>query len=222
MHALLESGFPWLSLLLLLPPLGAVLTAVFPGREARWAALTTAALTLLVSLVILVSFNSAQSGFQMLETTPWIPDLGIAYRLGVDGLSVLFLPFTALLFIGVILASWNAIRTLPRLYFALLLVLECTILGIFTALDTILFFLFWELTLAPLFFLISLWGNGANRRYAGVKYSLFMLTGGLPLLIGFVVLYYALPFMGQALQQLYLQGFELMRQTLMVKGGGGA
>ena len=82
----------------------------------------------------------------------------------------------------------NAIRTMPRLYFALVLVLECTIMGIFTALDTILFFLFWELTLLPLFFLISLWGNGANRRYAGVKYSLFMLAGGLPLLIGFVVL----------------------------------
>ncbi|EIJ34682.1 complex I subunit 4 family protein [Thiothrix nivea] len=188
MQALVNLNFPWLSLILLMLPMGAVLTALFPGKEARWAALTTAILTLGVSLVAVAGFDSAQTGFQLVETTPWMPDLGIAYRLGIDGLSVLFLPFTALLFIGVILASWNAIRTLPRLYFALLLVLECTIMGIFTALDTILFFLFWELTLLPLFFLISLWGSGANRRYAGVKYSLFMLAGGLPLLIGFVVL----------------------------------
>lgn len=187
--ALLTSvEFPLLSLLLLLLPLGAVLTAVFPGREARWAALTTAVLALLVTLVMVGQFDTQQVGFQLVEKTPWMADLGIHYLLGVDGLSILFLPFTALLFIAVILASWNAIRTLPRLYFALLLVLECTIMGIFTALDTILFFLFWELTLLPLFFLISLWGNGANRRYAGVKYSLFMLAGGLPLLIGFVVL----------------------------------
>jgi NADH-quinone oxidoreductase subunit M len=185
---LLGTDFPWLSLLLLILPLGAILTGFMPGREARWAALTTALLALVVSLVVVVLFDPTQMGFQLQETTPWIPNLGIAYRLGVDGLSVLFLPFTALLFVGVILASWNAIRTLPRMYFALLLVLECTMMGIFTSLDTILFFLFWEMTLLPLFFLISLWGSGANRRYAGVKYSLFMLAGGLPILVGFVVM----------------------------------
>jgi NADH-quinone oxidoreductase subunit M len=185
---MLGTEFPWLSLLLLILPLGAVLTGLIPGREARWAALTTAILVLVLSIIVVMGFDARQTGFQFVETTPWIPSLGIHYRVGVDGLSVLFLPSTALLFVGVILASWNAIRTLPRMYFALLLLLECTILGIFTALDTILFFMFWELTLLPLFFLISLWGSGVNRRYAGVKYSLFMLAGGLPLLIGFVVL----------------------------------
>lgn len=185
---LTSMDFPWLSLLILMLPLGAVLTALMPGKEARLAALTTAVLTLLVTLVIVAGFDPQQAGFQLVEKTAWIPSLGIHYIMGVDGLSVLFLPFTALLFIGVILASWNAIRTMRQFYFALLLVLECTIMGIFTALDTILFFLFWELTLLPLFFLISLWGSGANRRYAGMKYSLFMLAGGLPILIGFVVL----------------------------------
>ncbi len=188
MVSLTGMDFPWLSLLLLMLPLGAVLTALMPGKEARLAALTTAVLTLGVTLVIVAGFDPQQAGFQLVEKTPWMPSLGIHYLLGVDGLSVLFLPFTALLFVGVILASWNAIRTMTRLYFALLLVLECTIMGIFTSLDTILFFLFWEMTLLPLFFLISLWGSGANRRYAGVKYSLFMLAGGLPILIGFVVL----------------------------------
>ena len=188
MASLTGMTFPWLSLLVLMLPLGALLTAMMPGKEARLAALTTALLTLGVSLVIVAGFDPQQTGFQFVEKSAWIPSLGIHYLLGVDGLSVLFLPFTALLFVGVILASWNAIRTMTRLYFALLLVLECTMMGIFTSLDTILFFLFWELTLLPLFFLISLWGSGANRRYAGVKYSLFMLAGGLPLLIGFVLL----------------------------------
>lgn len=187
---LLNSGrdVPWLSLLLLLLPLGALLTGLLPNREARWAALTTALLVLAISLGLVWGFDRHATGFQFVEDSAWIPSLGIHYLIGVDGLSLLFLPCTALLFVAVILASWNAIRQLPRLYFALLLLLECTILGIFTALDGMLFFLFWELTLMPLFFLISLWGNGANRRFAAVKYTLFMLAGGLPLLIGLVAL----------------------------------
>lgn len=187
MTALL-TDFPWLSLLLFLLPMGALLTGLMPAQDARWTALTTALLVLVLTLVVLATFDPTQTGFQLVESSPWMPKLGVYYRLGVDGLSVLFLPFTALLFVAVIIASWNTIRHLPRFYFALLLVLECTILGIFTALDTILFFLFWELTLLPLFFLISLWGSGANRRYAGVKYSLFMLVGGLPILLGFVIM----------------------------------
>ncbi len=184
----ISAQFPWLSLLILILPIGALITGLMRGKEARWAALTTAILVFILSCIILIKFDPQQTGFQFVETTPWMPSLGIYYRLGIDGLAVLFLPFTAILFIMVILSSWNAIRTLPRLYFALLLILECTMLGIFTAIDTILFFLFWELTLVPLFFLISLWGSGANRRYAAVKYTLFMLVGGLPILIGFVVM----------------------------------
>jgi NADH-quinone oxidoreductase subunit M len=184
----ISAHFPWLSLLILILPLGALITGLMRGKEARWAALTTAIIVFILSCIILIKFDPQQAGFQFVEVSPWMPSLGIYYRLGIDGLAVLFLPFTAILFIMVILASWNAIRTLPRLYFALLLLLECTMLGIFTSLDTILFFLFWELTLAPLFFLISLWGSGANRRYAAVKYTLFMLIGGLPILLGFVVM----------------------------------
>jgi len=183
-----SAAFPWLSLLILLLPLGGLIAASLAPREARWAALATSVGALLISLVIVSGFNPAQSGFQFVERSPWIPSLDINYLLGVDGLSVLFLPFTALLFIGVILASWNAIQNLPRLFFALLLLLEMAMMGIFSALDTILFFLFWELSVLPLYFLISLWGIGPNRRYAGVKYTLFMLSSGVPLLLGFVVL----------------------------------
>jgi len=185
---LTSAAFPWLSLLILLLPLGAVIAAFLAPREARWAALATSVGVLLISLIIVAGFNPQLAGFQFVERSPWIPSLDIQYLLGVDGISVLFLPFSALLFIGVILASWNAIQNLPRLFFPLILLLEMAMMGIFSALDTILFFLFWELSVLPIYFLISLWGIGPNRRYAGVKYTLFMLTGGVPLLLGFVVL----------------------------------
>ena len=140
----ISAHFPWLSLLILILPMGALITGLMRGKEARWAALTTAIIVFILSCIILIKFDPQQAGFQFVEASPWMPSLGIYYCLGIDGLAVLFLPFTAILFIMVILASWNAINTLPSLYFALLLLLEYTMLGIFTALDTILFFLFWE------------------------------------------------------------------------------
>ncbi|MEZ5476718.1 MAG: NADH-quinone oxidoreductase subunit M [Thiolinea sp.] len=165
-----------------------LLTLIQPVRAARWSALTTTLLALLISLMLVAGFKPELSGFQYVERSVWISSLQVHYLLGVDGLSVLFLPFTCLLFSGVLLASWNAIRRLPQLFFALLLLLETTLLGVFTALDTLFFMLFWELSLLPLYFLISLWGAGPHRRYAAGKYVLFMLLGGIPLLFGFVVL----------------------------------
>jgi NADH-quinone oxidoreductase subunit M len=180
---------PLISLLILSLPLGALLIWLIPGtRQARWIVLGTAIFDLLLALIILFRFDHNQEGFQMVERLAWIPSLNIHYQVGIDGISVLFLPLTVLLFISVVLASWNSVRTMPRLYFSLLLLLESTTLGIFCALDTMLFFLFWELTLVPLYFLINFWGIGPNRRYAAVKYTLFMLAGGVPLLFGFILL----------------------------------
>jgi NADH-quinone oxidoreductase subunit M len=188
MQTLLDA-LPLISLLILSLPLGAALIWLLPGtRQVRWIALATALFDLLLAIVILVQYDQHQSGFQLVEKYSWIPSLNVHYQVGIDGLSVLFLPLTVLLFIAVILASWNSVRSMPRLYFSLLLLLESTTLGIFCALDTLLFFLFWELTLVPLYFLISLWGIGPNRRYAAVKYTLFMLVGGVPLLFGFILL----------------------------------
>ncbi len=178
-----------LSLIILLPMVATALIWLLPNpRQARWVAGISAVLTLCLALTLVVKFDAGDSGFQFMEQLTWIPTLGIHYTLGVDGISVLFLPLTALLFLGVILASWTSVRTMPRLYFSLLLMLEGITLGIFCALDVILFFLFWELTLPPLYFLVSLWGIGPNRRFAAVKYTLFMLAAGLPLLFGFLVL----------------------------------
>lgn len=183
------STAPLLSLLLLTLPVGAALIWLAPDK--RWAraiALGATLADLAISLLVLAQFDPSDAGFQLVERQPWMPTLNVHYAVGVDGISVLFLPLAALLFIGVILGSWTQVRTMQRLYFTLLLLLESTTLGIFLALDTMLFFLFWELSLVPLFFLVSLWGVGANRRYAATKYTLLMLVGGIPLLFAFLVL----------------------------------
>ncbi len=180
---------PLLSLMIATLPIGAALMWLWPrASHARWIALITVLVDLLLSLKVLVDFDPSSSGFQFVERAAWIPTLNAQYLLGVDGISVLFLPLTVLLFVGVILSSWNSTAKMQRLYYTLLLLLESTTLGIFCALDGILFFLFWELTLIPLYFLISFWGVGPNRRYAAVKYTLFMLMAGIPLLFGFILL----------------------------------
>ena len=185
----MQNHLPLLSLMLVTLPLGAALIWLVPNeRQVRWIALLTALVDLALALAVLAGIDSSRDGFQFVEHAEWIPSLNIHYHLGVDGLSVMFLPLTVLLFNGVLLASWNSIRTLPRLYYMLLLILESATLGIFCALDTMLFFFFWELTLVPIYFLISLWGIGPHRRYAAVKYTLFMMAGGVPLLFGFLLL----------------------------------
>lgn len=182
------NDIPLLSLILLVPLAGAALVWLRPGLAwARAAALAASATTLVLG-VLAVGLLGDGAGFRLVEQAAWMPDLRVHYRVGVDGLSAPFLPATALLFCAVILASWKETRRLPALYFSLLLLQLSATLGVFVALDTILFFFFWELTLVPLYFLVSLWGVGEHRRYAATKYTLVMLAGGIPLLLGFVLL----------------------------------
>jgi NADH-quinone oxidoreductase subunit M len=181
-----------LSLLVLTPATGGCLVWLArESRQARWVALAAVLLTLLVALLAVAAFDASDPGMQLVEHRAWIPSLGVSYLLGVDGLSVLFLPLTAILFLGTIVGSWTSARTMPRLYFSLILFLLAATLGVFCALDALLFFLFWELTLVPTYFLLSLWGVGPHRRYAAVKYTLLMLAGGVPLLFGFLLLAFA-------------------------------
>ncbi|MCU7938946.1 MAG: NADH-quinone oxidoreductase subunit M [gamma proteobacterium symbiont of Bathyaustriella thionipta] len=190
-------GTPVLSLLLFILPIAAGFILLTSNQsKARWIALTGAIGSLFVSLGIVINFDQANAGFQFVERLAWMPGLNIDYIVGVDGISVLFLPLTSLLFIGIILASWNSIRTMPRLFFILILLLEAATLGIFVSLNTILFFLFWELTLIPIYFLIIYWGIGPNRRYAAVKYTMVMMAGGVPLLFGFILLAFNHAYMG--------------------------
>lgn len=181
--------FPLLSLILFLPFAGVFW--IWLGRDLVWTrrlALATVGLDLALAVLLLAGFDPAQTGFQFVEQRTWIPTLHIAYRVGVDGLSLLFVPLAILLFAGAMVASWTVIQSLYHLYYSALLLLLGSTLGIFLALDTILFYLFWELTLLPLYFLISLWGIGPNRRYAAIKYVLLMLVGGVPLLFAFLLL----------------------------------
>lgn len=186
----------------MLPLTGALLTAlVRPARWAQGVALISATSTLLWSLLIVYAFDPSDAKFQLVDSAAWIASLRIHYLVGVDGLSVLFLPATALLFGAAVIADWraNPARWLattgsseqipnvsPRVHLALLLLLEAATLGVFCALDTVLFFSCWEFTLPPLYFLVSLGGQGSGRQAAAVRYFLVMLAGGVPLLFGFL------------------------------------
>ena len=121
----IAAEFPLISLMLLTLPLGALLIWLGPDpHKARWIALITAFVDLGLTLAVVVRIDSAEAGFQLVEQADWIPTLNVQYLVGVDGISVLFLPLTVLLFIGVIAASWTSARSMPRLYYTLLLLLE--------------------------------------------------------------------------------------------------
>jgi NADH-quinone oxidoreductase subunit M len=187
------AAWPLLSILLALPVAGALLTGLLRRAPwAQWIALGTATSTLLCALLIVAAFDRSDPDFQLLDSADWVSGLNVRYLVGVDGLSLLFLPATALLFCGAIVAGWRvraaASPLAPGLYFALLLLLEAATLGVYCALDSILFFFCWEFTLLPLYFLVSLWGLGAGRQAAAVRYFLVMLAGGVPLLFGLLAL----------------------------------
>lgn len=178
-----------ISTLLLVLVAGALLIWVLPvAVEPRRVALLVLLATLGLAGMLVGHFDASAPGFQFQETVSWIPSLGVNYQVGVDGLSLLFLPVTLLVFLGAVIYSWDTAGNLPRLYFSLLLLQAAATLGVFVALDTILFFLFWELSLVPLYLLISLWGVGASRRQAATLYSLIMLASGVPLLFAFLLL----------------------------------
>lgn len=220
---IMNDGFPLLSLCLAWPLLGVLLLAVIKNQHwAKRVTLLIAILELLMTLVVVQSFNPDDGNFQLLEDYIWMPGLNIHYQLGIDGISVLFLPMTALLTLMALLASWNTTQHLSRFHLALILVLESVTIGVFTALDLTLFFLFWELTLPPIFFLIGLWGIGAERRHAAMKYTLYMLFSGVPLLFAIllVALAHARSADGYVLQELVFSLPRLLHTPLAAEEQG--
>jgi NADH-quinone oxidoreductase subunit M len=179
---------PLLSLLIFLPLAAAGLLWLLPVRAVRHVGALGMLATLLLATAALLAYDPAGERFQLVERAPWIASLNVHYLVGVDGLSVLFLPATALLFLGSLVAGWNAVREAPRLYYSLLLLLQTATLGIFCALDTALFFVFWELTLVPIYFLLGRWGATSGGGPAATRYFLIMLAGGIPLLLAIVIL----------------------------------
>ena len=186
---MIEQNVPILSIVIALPVLGAIaIGAIKNIGLAKRIALLVAGLELIATLVVVQWFDSANGDFQLVERHAWIPSLNIDFLIGIDGISVLFLPMSALLTLVAIIASWNSVQHLTRFHFALLLIIEGGTMGVFVALDMMLFFLFWELILPPIFFLIGLWGAGPQRRGAAMKYMLYMLFSGVPLLFALIIL----------------------------------
>ncbi|MFM8550791.1 MAG: NuoM family protein [Nitrospiraceae bacterium] len=185
----LTFNFPILSLMLFLPLLGAILIALLKEEDLiKNAALGVSLLELVLAVIVMLRFVPDSAAMQFSERLDWIPPLGISYHLGLDGISVLFVGVTTFLTVLVVLYSWDTVRHQIKLYFVALLALETTMMGIFVALDLILFFVFWELMLIPSYFLIKLWGGGADRQYAALKYVLYTLLGSVFMLVGIVLL----------------------------------
>jgi NADH-quinone oxidoreductase subunit M len=206
-----------LTFLVFFPVLGAIVIATLPrGRErqAKLMALAVTGTVLVVSLVALGVFEREEEGLQLRETFRWIraEDAGfdIQYFLGVDGLGLAMVVLTTILFAVAVLISWNvALR--QKEYFAWLLVLETGVLGVFTAQDLILFFLFWEVELIPMYFLISIWGTG-RKEYSAMKFVLFTIGGSALMLAGFLALAFSAEpstFSMPALQEAELRGVVL-------------
>jgi len=184
--------FPgYLSALIAIPVVGAVAVGLVPKdnvRAVRLTALTFALIGFLLSLLVAVQYDLSQGGLQFVERAPWIPSLGISVFLAVDGLSLPMVVLTTMLTFAATLASFSIEHRLKE-YFILLLVLEAGILGVFTALDLVLFFLFWEVELIPMYLLILIWG-GPRREYAAIKFVLYTVAGSALMLVGILALYF--------------------------------
>ena len=157
---------------------------------ARWSSLLVSLLTFWVSLSLWTRFDRSSSDMQFVERQPWIDRFNIEYFLGVDGISVPLILLTTFLTIIVVIAGWRVIQTRVAQYFASFLIMEGLMIGVFCALDSILFYLFWEAMLIPMFLIIGIWG-GPNRVYAAIKFFLYTLAGSLLMLVALLYLYNA-------------------------------
>ncbi len=181
---------PILSIVTFLPLVGALWIAT-QNREAagnaRWAALWTTLLTFAVSLLIWINFDKSTANFQFVEETAWLG--GLKYKMGVDGISMLFVILTTFLMPLTILASWEAIEERVKEYMIAFLVLECLMIGVFCALDLVLFYLFFEAGLIPMFLIIGVWG-GKRRVYASFKFFLYTLLGSVLMLLAMMAMWW--------------------------------
>ena len=178
-----------ISWMIAVPFLGIVILAFVRDDEwIRRIAFGSTMVEFFLSLFLWRSFDFSQQGMQFVERVEWMPTFNIQYAVGVDGISILLVLLTALLCPLCVLCSWSAITTRVRAYLSLILLVEGAMIVVFTALDLFLFFMLWEVTMIPMYFMIILWG-GPNRITAGIKFVLYSLTGSLLLLVGILGLY---------------------------------
>ena len=188
------SGWPILSAVTFLPLAGVLFILVQRGDDAvalrniRWGALWTTVITFLLSLLIWINFDSNNSGFQFVEKHGWMGSAA-SYQMGVDGISMPFVILTTFLMPICIAASWHVTRRV-REYMIAFLVLETLMIGVFCALDMVLFYLFFEAGLIPMFLIIGIWG-GPRRVYASFKFFLYTLLGSVLMLLAIIYMYWA-------------------------------
>lgn len=183
------SSFPWLTVLIFLPLIGAAVIFTVKDASVRLVALGITVADLLISLPLWWLFDASSDHMQFVESVGWIPSLSIHYKLGLDGISLPLIIMTTVLMPLCILISWQAIETRVRSFMAMLLIMESAMIGVFCALDFVLFYIFWEAMLIPMYLLIGVWG-GPNRLYAAIKFFLYTLAGSVLLLVAILVLYF--------------------------------
>ena len=180
-----------LSIVLFTPLAGLLVLLFIPSSNARaiklWANLV-ALIGFLVSLPLAFQFDRTKD-FQFVEKAPWIPSLGATYHIGIDGLGLLLVMLTTVIGVVAILSSWNAVQDRLKEYYAFFLLLQTGMLGVFMALDLLLFFVFWETVLVPMYFIIAIWG-GERKLYASIKFFLYTAAGSVLMLLGILVLYF--------------------------------
>jgi NADH-quinone oxidoreductase subunit M len=201
----MSPNIPLLSILTFLPLVGAFILLALPGeRLQKWWALLISLVTFAASCLLFAWWQTGQAGMQFVERLDWVPQFKIQYYVGIDGLSLFLVLLTTLLTVLVLLFSWEGISKRLSSYLFLLLALESGMVGVFVSLDLVLFFVFWELTLVPMYFLIGEWG-GPRRVYAALKFFIYTMAGSMLMLAGILVLY----FQGGTFDLLQLQKLNL-------------
>ncbi|MGH7704010.1 MAG: complex I subunit 4 family protein, partial [Gemmatimonadales bacterium] len=173
--------------LLLLPLVCAVPVALLPAARAKTLALVVTVIEFLLSLGLWWAFDSREGGMQFAVVAPWLPQWGISYRVGIDGISLFMVLLSTALMPLSVLGSWRYITTREPGYYALLLTLLTGMLGVFVALDLFIFYVFWEVMLIPMYFIIGIWG-GERRLYASIKFVIYTLIGSLLMLVAILYL----------------------------------
>ncbi|HEY4554939.1 MAG TPA: NADH-quinone oxidoreductase subunit M, partial [Lysobacter sp.] len=183
--------FPLLSLLVWLPIIGGFLTLAFGetrANAARWFATAVAVVTLAASVTMFTGFDLASAGMQFVENRAWIPAYDIRYHLGVDGISAALIGLTTLTSVLVLIGAWGSVDKRVSQYYAAFLILEGLMVGVFAALDAVLFYVFFEGMLIPMFIIIGVWG-GPRRVYASIKFFLYTFLGSVLMLVSLIYMY---------------------------------
>jgi NADH-quinone oxidoreductase subunit M len=185
--------FPFLTLITFIPLVGAIIVALIPGnreREIKWFSVLISLIPLVLSIIVWVLYSATGGGMQFVEEAVWIPTLNAYYRLGVDGISLPFVFLTALLTTLSLFYSAYTIKVRVKEFFALFLLLEMGMTGVFVELDLVLFYVFWEIGLVPMFLLIGIWGQPKDRpQYSAIKFFLYTLVGSVAMLLAFIAIY---------------------------------